>query len=108
LITDTVTAEDFATVDRWFSEEFWPLYPRKHERNAARIAARRALGVASQQKRKDVIESLTKQLLVLHPDNAPLALRWLEEERWLDEVINAEPIPQRPGLSEQLEALRVP
>jgi hypothetical protein len=64
--------------------------------------------VASEQKRREVLESLKKQLLVLDADNAPLAMRWLEEGRWRDEVVNSDPIPQRPGLSEQLEALRVP
>jgi len=81
------------TVEQWFEGTFWPLYPRKVGKGAARAAAKRK--AKTPEIRVAIIAGLKKQLPAMaekDPEYIPHPATWLNQERWLDEVATE---PQR-------------
>lgn len=73
-------------VERWFSLEFWPMYPRKTARKEGLKAARAHLKAESD--RDDAIVGLKRQLQDFQsrdPSKVPHAATWINGRRWEDE-----------------------
>jgi hypothetical protein len=72
-------------IREWFTEEFWPAYPRKDDvKNARRAAMKRA---NTETCRAEIMAGLKAQLPVFatrERNFVPLASTWLNGERWND------------------------
>lgn len=80
-----VSVDDDLT--RWFTQEFWPVYPRKEAKVAALKAARAHLKTA--ELRAAALRGLTLQLPELTsrpPDKRPHPATWINGRRWEDEA----------------------
>lgn len=74
-------------VDGWFSQEFWPVYPRREAKVAALKAARAVL--KTPELRATALRALTLQLPDLTsrpPDKRPHPATWINGRRWEDEA----------------------
>lgn len=73
-------------VEGWFSQEFWPAYPRREAKVAALKAARAVL--KTPELRAAALRALTLQLPDLTsrpPDKRPHPATWISGRRWEDE-----------------------
>ena len=74
-------------VEGWFSQEFWPAYPRREAKVAALKAARAVL--KTPELRAAALRALTLQLPDLTsrpPDKRPHPATWINGRRWEDEA----------------------
>ena len=77
----------FDPVEGWFSQEFWPVYPRREAKVAALKAARAVL--KTPELRAAALRALTLQLPELTsrpPDKRPHPATWINGRRWEDEA----------------------
>lgn len=80
----------------WFAREFWPLYPRKDDKEKALRAARKALPGS---KPSEVLSGLRRQLpdflrrMGVDRSKVPLPSTWLNGKRWRDELGAEEQVP---------------
>lgn len=74
-------------VDRF--DEFWSVWPRRQEKKAAREAWAKAVTRVSQ----DTIVSAARSYAAVHtdPKYVPAPHRWLNHDRWDDELVSAGP-----------------
>lgn len=73
-------------VEGWFSQEFWPIFPRREAKVAALKAARAVL--KTPELRAAALRALTLQLPDLTsrpPDKRPHPATWISGRRWEDE-----------------------
>ena len=73
-------------VEVWFSQEFWPVYPRREAKVAALRSARAVL--KTPELRAAALRALTLQLPELTsrpPDKRPHPATWINGRRWEDE-----------------------
>jgi uncharacterized protein YdaU (DUF1376 family) len=74
-------------VEVWFSQEFWPVYPRREAKVAALRSARAVL--RTPELRAAALRALTLQLPDLTsrpPDKRPHPATWINGRRWEDEA----------------------
>lgn len=84
----------------WFEKEFWPLYPRKVGKGAARTAAVRK--AKTPEIRAAIIRGLQRQLPGMsekEQEYIPHPATWLNQERWNDEI--ASPCTMKRSVSKQ-------
>ena len=89
----------------WFHRDFWPIYPRKDDKEAALKAARKAL---PGHKPSEVMTGLRQQLPVFAQrdrDKIPLPSTWLNKKRWNDELGTGPPVTPNAVVSERLAVL---
>lgn len=90
-------------IDSWFTEEFWPAYPRKVGKSAALRIARKV--AKSAKDIEAIMEGLTRQLPGLQAKElqfVPHCSTWLNQRRWEDEPEaepEAEPRPAKRWLN---------
>lgn len=81
-------------IGEWFAREFWPIYPRKDDKEKALKAARKSLPGT---KPSEVMAGLRRQLPVFatrEREKIPLPTSWLNAKRWKDEAGAASGDPQ--------------
>jgi len=80
--------------ESWFEQEFWPAYPRKVGKAAAKKVAK--VKMRSDEVREQAMRRLqydSREWLTRPPEKRPHAATWLNTDRWAD-PIEADPPPR--------------
>ena len=79
------------TIGNWFNGEFWPLYPRKVDKQEALKACRKTLpGVKPSEVMRGLREQIPRFQAMIDSgevERVPHASTWIRKQRWRDEVL---------------------